>query len=282
MVTKRVGLIGYPVEHSVSPAMHNAAFETLGLIDWHYELLPTPPESLVERIAALKTEGFVGANVTIPHKQGVMPLLDRVMMAARGIGAVNTIFIEEGRSEGHNTDSVGFIMDLNAHQVDYHGKRALVLGAGGSAHAVVLGLANAGVEVVVMTRREQAAWEMREQLRRGVSAALRIVVKPLATLAEVAPTVDLIVNCTPLGMHPNTNSTPWETDAPIPAMAVVYDLVYRPQETRFMREAKTAGARAIGGLGMLIYQGAAAFELWTGQTAPLEVMRAAAEKQLGI
>ncbi|MBI5930311.1 MAG: shikimate dehydrogenase [Chloroflexi bacterium] len=273
---KRLGIIGWPVEHSLSPAMHNTAFAALGLTDWHYELLPTPKEELATRIENLMGEGFVGANVTVPHKQAVMPLLHNITLAARGIGAVNTILIEEGRTEGYNTDSPGFMLDLAAQGVEVAGKQAIVLGAGGSAHAVVLGLANGGAHVTVVARRDNAAWELRNNVRRGVSKQLEIDVQSQSALAKIAPTADVIVNTTPVGMWPKVDESPWPANVPIPSGAVVYDLIYRPIETTFMQQAVAAGARAIGGLGMLVYQGAAAFELWTGQQAPVEVMRAAA------
>lgn len=278
--TKKVGLIGFPVEHSLSPAMHNAAFTELGMHEWHYDLLSTPKEELELRIKSLGEAGYIGANVTLPHKTAALSYVDRVMMAARGVGAINTIVLHEGKLEGHNTDSVGFIMDLQAHGVAIHRKRALVLGAGGSAHAVVLGLANAGANVTVMARREDSAWQLREKVRRGVSFSLRIEVQPLTALAKVATQVDLIVNTTPAGMFPQIEESPWPAGVPIPSHVFVYDLIYRPRETLFMRQAQEAGAKAIGGLGMLVYQGAAAFELWTGQVAPVEVMKRAVETQL--
>jgi shikimate dehydrogenase len=277
----KVGLIGYPVEHSVSPAMHNAAFAHLGMDDWHYELLPTPPAELPQRIAALKAEGYVGANVTVPHKQAVIPLLDRVGMAARGVNAVNTILRNEaGQLEGHNTDTPGFILDLEAHNVEVAGKHALVLGAGGSAHAVVLGLANRGATVTIINRTEHNAWQLREDVRKGVSRQFRVNVQPQKSLQTVLNDADLIVNCTPLGMWPEVNASPLPDDVQLKADSIIYDLVYRPAKTRLLEQAEQAGAQAIGGIGMLIYQGAAAFELWTGQTAPVEVMRKAALQAL--
>lgn len=278
-MTKKVGLIGYPVEHSLSPTLHNAAFAALGL-DWHYELLPTPRAQLADRIRQLRDEGYVGANVTVPHKQTVMPLLDNVALAARGVGAVNTILIEDGRTEGHNTDSPGFILDLEAQGFLPQKKHALVLGAGGSAHAVVLGLANRGATVTVMARRDRAPWLLRENVRKGVSYNLDVRVRTLSEMQSALDEVDLIVNCTPVGMWPEVDASPLPDEMKIRPDSVVYDLVYRPAKTRLMQQAEAAGAQAIGGLGMLVYQGAAAFELWTGQTAPVEVMRQAAQSVL--
>ena len=179
---KKVGLIGFPVEHSVSPAMHNAAFTHLCL-DWHYDLLPTTLEDLPQRVKQLHSDGYVGVNVTVPHKQNIMPLLDNVALAARGTQAVNTVLIDEnGRTEGYNTDSPGFVLDLEAHDVQVAGKHALVLGAGGSAHAVVLGLANRGATVTIVNRSDHNAWQLRENVRKGVSYQLNVMVQPLGAL----------------------------------------------------------------------------------------------------
>jgi shikimate dehydrogenase len=276
----QVGLIGYPVEHSVSPAMHNAAFQELGMKAWQYDLLSTMPESLSERIETLRREDFAGANVTIPHKQTVMEHLDVLVLAARAVNAVNTITIEDGQLVGHNTDSAGFLLDLEAHDVSVYGKHALVLGAGGAAHAAALGLSNKGATVTVMSRREQAAWDLRNNLRRGVSRQLNINVQPMNALHRVAAELDLIVNCTPVGMHPKPEQSAWPVDIAFPEGAVLYDMVYRPRQTLLMKQAQAAGLTVIGGLGMLVQQGALAFELWTGKTAPVPVMYRAAENAL--
>ncbi|MCI0713821.1 MAG: shikimate dehydrogenase [Chloroflexi bacterium] len=276
----RVGLIGYPVEHSVSPAMHNAAFQHMGMSDWHYDLLLTPPETVKERIASLRGGDFAGANVTIPHKQAVMEHLDVLVLASRAINAVNTITIEDGQLVGHNTDSAGFLLDLEAHGVPVYDKHALVLGAGGAAHAAALGLSNKGATVTVITRREQAGWDLRNNLRRGVSRQLMIHVQSMSALSKIAPDVDLIVNCTSVGMYPNIEKSIWPEDVLFPHGAVLYDMVYRPRQTLLMKQAEDAGMTVIGGLGMLVQQGALAFELWTGQEAPVDVMYQAAENAL--
>lgn len=278
-MTQKVGLIGYPVEHSVSPAMHNAAFVALGL-DWQYDLLSTAPDQLEARIRNLEDEGYKGANVTVPHKQAVMLFLDNVALAARGVGAVNTILIEGGRIEGHNTDAPGFILDLEAQGFSTPHTHALVLGAGGSAHAVVLGLANRGATVTVIARRDDMAWQLREDVRKGVSYNFDVRVQSLSSLQKALDEADLVVNCTPVGMWPQVDASPIPDALNIRSDSVVYDLVYRPAKTRLMQQAEAVGARAIGGLGMLVYQGAAAFELWTGQQAPVEVMREAAQAAL--
>ncbi len=279
--TQLIGLIGWPTSHSVSPAMHNAAFAELGL-EWCYVPLPVatePAERIGEALTGLRALGLRGANVTVPHKQAVMPYLDQRSPAAQAIGAVNTIRIEpDGALFGDNTDARGFVADLRDHGVDPTGQRVLVLGAGGSARAVVYGLAEAGASRIAICNRgvdraQTLAAEM--QLHFPTCA---ISAHPLTeTVADMAPTTDLIVNTTSLGMTPNIATSPWPDDVSFRVDQTVYDLVYNPPETRLLQKAAAEGAQTIGGLGMLIWQGALAFELWTGQVPPVKTMRAAAE-----
>jgi shikimate dehydrogenase len=278
--TNLVGVIGWPVSHSVSPAMHNAAFAALGL-DWCYVPLPVPvapADRIGEAVRGLRALGLRGANVTVPHKQAVMPHLDRLSPAAEAIGAVNTIVVEpDGSLLGDNTDAPGFVADLREHGIDPAGKRVLVLGAGGSARAVVYGLAEAGCRSVAIANRTvdraaQLAAEMEAHFP-AVPIAAHALPAAIATLAAEA---DLIVNTTSLGMTPNVDTTPWDEGVPFHRGQVVYDLVYNPPQTRLLRKAADDGATAIGGLGMLIWQGAIAFERWTGQQPPVDKMRRAA------
>ena len=278
--TNIVGVIGWPVSHSVSPAMHNAAFAALGL-DWCYVPLPVPldpPERIGEALRGLRALGLRGANVTVPHKQAVMPYLDRLSPAAAAIGAVNTIVVEaDGSLLGDNTDAPGFVADLRDHAIDPGGKRVLVLGAGGSARAVVYGLAEAGCRSVAIANR---TLERAEQLAAEMGAhfpAIPITAHALpAAVAALAADADLVVNTTSLGMTPNMETTPWDERVSFRSGQVVYDLVYNPPQTRLLRKAAEDGAQAIGGLGMLIWQGAIAFERWTGQQPPVDKMRRAA------
>lgn len=280
---KRVGLLGWPAEHSLSPVMHNAAFKALGMDDWEYDLLPTPPNELEVQVKGLAAKGYVGANVTIPHKQTIIPFLNSVAVAARGVGAVNTLLIENGRIEGHNTDVVGLRADLEANGIQLHGLKVLVLGAGGAAHAAVLSLANAGAQVTIINRHSQRAWDLYRDVRRGVSSNFNVSVQEMSSLAKIAPTVQLIVNCTSAGMAPHyTDSSPWPANVAFPEGVTVYDMVYRPAMTLLMRQAQDAGAKVIGGLGMLVQQGAASFQLWTGKEPPLEVMMTAAREALSL
>jgi shikimate dehydrogenase len=311
--TQLIGLIGWPVAHSFSPAMHNAAAAAAGL-DYVYVPLPVRPEDVVTAVPALPTLGFRGVNVTIPHKQAVMPLLNEIDPAAAAIGAVNTIVVEIGRLEterletgdyatarlpdyqttrlpdypttrppdypttGYNTDWSGFLADLTALGVPVVGRDCLVLGAGGSARAVVYGLMTAGARVQVLARRVEQAQELVAALETGFLGEIRFLkYRSLAELdtAVSATTAPLIINTTPLGMSPNINSTPWPDALPFPDGAFVYDLVYNPRQTKLMQQAQAAGCGAANGLGMLVHQGALAFQLWTGVMPDVAVMRSA-------
>ena len=274
-----VGLIGWPVGHSVSPAMHNAAFAALDL-PWCYVPLPVAPEPAArigEAVRGLRALGLRGANVTVPHKQAVTPYLDELTAAAQAIGAVNTIIVQDdGRLVGDNTDAPGFVADLRDHGVDPTGQRMLVLGAGGSARAIVYGLAAAGARTITIANRTLArAEELAAALQPDFPAIPLAACAMPADLAHYATQSDLVVNCTSLGMTPNAEGLPWQPDLPFCADQTVYDLVYNPRRTRLLAQAERDGARAIGGIGMLIWQGAIAFERWTGQQPPVEIMRAA-------
>ena len=319
-MTLRTGLLGYPLGHSVSPAMHNAAFQALGL-DGRYDALPTPPEQLAATVAGLAAAGYRGVNVTIPHKQAVMPLLDELSDAARAIGAVNTIVISpvnanpvneihrlntqrpvrawesaplpapEGASRvqpgisipgagatlrGDNTDWLGFLHPLDAAGFELRGKSALLLGAGGAARAVVYALVQRGLAHLAIWARTPARAAELAHHAQSLSSPLTIPHSPLT----IPHSPDLIINTTPLGMWPHVDASPWPADLPFPAGALAYDLVYRPERTRFLQQAEAAGCATQGGLEMLAVQGAAAFELWTGQRPPLAVMMAAARAAL--
>jgi shikimate dehydrogenase len=279
--TNLVGVIGWPVSHSVSPAMHNAAFADIGL-DWCYIPLPVPTEPaerIGEALHGLRALGLRGANVTVPHKQSVMPHLDWLTPAAQAIGAVNTIRVEaDGQLSGDNTDARGFVADLRDHGVDPAGKRALVLGAGGSARAIVFGLAEAGcVSITILNRSVDKAHDLAMDMR-ALFPFCRLSGHAMPDeIAVLAQEAEIIVNCTSLGMTPNVEGLPWDENISFRPGQVVYDLVYNPPQTRLLQKAATDGAQAIGGLGMLIWQGALAFERWTGQLPPVAVMRAAAE-----
>jgi shikimate dehydrogenase len=274
--TNLVGLIGWPVEHSVSPAMHNAAFDALHL-PWRYDLLPTPPDEVEARLKGLASKGYRGVNVTVPHKQAVMLYLAGMSDAARAIGAVNTIVVQPDGLIGHNTDGDGFLAALREGHFEPAGRRALVLGAGGAARAVVYGLLQAGCAIAIHNRTPKRAARLVCALRdMGFEAAAA------GALSELdLASFDLLVNSTSVGMWPEMEGSSWPDTLPLPAKWTVFDLVYNPPETRLLARARAAGLQAIGGLGMLVHQGALAFEMWTGCVPPLDVMRRAAQSALG-
>ncbi|MBX3055068.1 MAG: shikimate dehydrogenase [Anaerolineae bacterium] len=294
--TQLLGIIGWPVAHSFSPAMHNAALADLGL-NYVYVPLPVQPEVVVTAVPALPALGFRGVNVTVPHKQAVMPLLDEMEDAARAIGAVNTIVVDRNplsvnrepitdyglpitdyasRMKGYNTDWSGFLADLGERGVAVDGRDCLVLGAGGSARAVVYALAKSGGRVQVVARRPEQAGELAVALRPYAGDVAARSTHDLAAIA-VTLTAPLIVNTTPLGMTPHPEASPWPDGLPLPPGAFVYDLVYNPRETAFMRQAQAASLPTANGLGMLVHQGARAFELWTGHRPNVKLMRAMVE-----
>lgn len=257
----KVGVIGWPIEHSLSPAMHNAAFAALGMTDWHYDKMAIPPDIVRQSLKEFRDHNFIGLNVTVPLKQAVMPFV-KSDAVAKAIGAVNTIDFR--KNLGTNTDASGFMDDLAAHGVEVAGKRVVVLGAGGAARAAVYGLSQAGAEVVVVNRTPERA----ERLLQDVQSSGRAL-----SLEDVSGlSFDLLVNATSVGMSPKTDESPWPDDLPFPQGIAVYDMVYRPARTHLMERADEAGCRVIGGVGMLVRQGAAAFRLWTGVEPPIDVM----------
>jgi shikimate dehydrogenase len=278
--TRLAGVIGWPIAHSMSPAMHNAALASLGL-DWCYVALPVEPGRVGEAVRGLLALGFGGANVTVPHKQAVMAHLDRVSPAAQAIGAVNTIVIRDDWLLGDNTDWLGFLASLREEKFDPAGRRCAVLGAGGAARAVVYALASVGAAVTVYNRTAARAESLVGDLAASLPDAT-LHVRPLAALDEIGAETDLLVNTTPLGMWPEAAASPWPATLPLPPRLTVCDLVYNPQQTSLLAQAQAAGAGAIGGLGMLVHQGAVAFEMWTGHRPPVQVMRQAALRQLSI
>ncbi len=267
----RLYLLGYPLTHSRSPEIQNAALQKAGLNDWRYELLPTPPEALPQAVARIRRADCAGGNVTIPHKESVIPLLDALTPAAQAIGAVNTLFKRDGQLWGDNTDAEGFWLDLCHAFGDLPAGEALLLGAGGAARAVAYALARRGWRVTVAARRAVQA----ETLCADLTPVARSALRPLALDAIPSAIGNrkskivnhqsplLIVNCTPVGMHPHVAASPWPEGVPFPAGARLYDLVYNPEETQLMREARAAGLPAVNGLGMLYAQAALAFRRWT-------------------
>ncbi len=269
-MSARLGIIGHPVAHSLSPAIQGAALRAAG-VDATYDRWDTSPDSLAARIAALREPDYLGANVTIPHKQAVLPMLDEVAPLAAGIGAVNTIVNDGGRLTGHNTDGGGFVAALREAGFAPLGKSFLLVGAGGAARGIAFALRQAGAGALAISNRTAA----RAQALAGAVGAEAVPFE-----ASPAP-YDCVVNCTSAGMHGSgaEGTLPCDPAAAGPATLIV-DIVYAPEETPFLRAAHKAGLPTLGGLPMLIHQGALAFELWTGHPAPLDAMREAARAAL--
>lgn len=266
--TRLLGVIGWPVNHSLSPAIHNAAFVALGM-DWAYVPLPVPPGRARAAVAGLAALGFRGANVTMPHKDEVAACVDDTDADAELLGAANTVVVApDGTTAGHNTDAPGFARFLTDDAgFDPSGRTALLLGGGGAARACALALARGGAARIAVAARTAS----RADAIRAIAAPLGAEVLGVAFDDATGLAADVVVNATPLGR----SGEPLPHPPFRPGMLAV-DLLYRPAVTPFLREAKAAGAHAFGGLGLLLHQAALSFELWTGRPAPLEVMSAAA------
>ena len=281
-MARKLGIFGYPIGHSLSPVFQQAALDHYE-IDARYEAWETSPADLGAAVARLRGCEYLGANVTVPHKVEVMAHLDEVDELARLIGAVNTIVKHGERLIGHNTDAGGFVESLRrAGGFDPKGRRALLLGAGGAARAAAFALARGGAsELVIANRTLERAVALAAELGGACRGVTAIHLADATSLGEAAAGADLVVNSTTVGMR----HTPEQDASPLPSGTlgcgcVVYDMVYNPARTPLLAQAELAGATAVGGLSMLIHQGAAAFELWTGKRAPLQVMFDAAERAM--
>lgn len=269
----KLGLIGYPVSHSLSPKIQNAALKACGL-EGEYSLFPIAPDNmqgLKELLDRVRSGEITGLNVTIPHKQNVIPFMDELTLTVQAIGAVNVIYMRDNKLIGDNTDASGFFVDLNKFlttETQRHGElNALVLGAGGSARSVVYALSNNGWHVTIAARRIEQAQQLASQFE-GVNAM------EINFQTFQPSNFKLIVNTTPLGMTPNVDQSPLPENLSLPSNIFVYDLVYNPRETKLVREARSQGLQATTGLGMLIEQAALGFELWTGHQPPKDILYA--------
>ncbi len=268
--TFKLGLLGYPLSHSLSPQLHTAALASCGL-DGGYSLFPIPPEGkqeLQNLLNRVRKSELHGLNVTIPHKQTVIEFLDELTPTAQAIGAVNTIYLRDDKLIGENTDAAGFLSDINRFLWETQSqivnrKSAIVLGAGGSARAVVYALLNDGWDVTISARRIEQAQGLATSFTQYAVRSMSLTNLPLSTFY-------LIVNTTPLGMTPNVNSSPLPENLSLPSNAFIYDLVYNPRETKLVRDARAQGTSATTGLGMLIEQAALSFKIWTGHNPPRE------------
>jgi len=280
--TKLLGIIGDPVEHSLSPAMHNAAIADLQL-DYVYLPFPVQPDRLADALHGFAAIGLVGFNATIPHKQAIMPLLDEITPAAQAIGAVNTVWRSDRGWSGTNTDITGFIAPLKP-WTDWRDRPVILLGNGGAARAVVAGANQLGCTTVQVVGRN--AEKVTEFVNSWQDSPLTVQISghTWAELTDLLPHAGLIVNSTPIGMYPHTAASPLsdELAALIKPQAIAYDLIYTPSPTQFLQQAHQQGATIIDGLEMLVQQGAAAFEIWTGQQPPIATMRKVLRDRLGL
>jgi shikimate dehydrogenase len=276
-----LGLIGWPLEHSLSPQIHQAALRKLGLRG-SYRLFAIKPNNILDIAISDLLEHVVsgelkGMNVTLPHKQSVLPFLAALTPAAASIGAVNTIYMEKGLLKGDNTDADGFLNDL-AQLPLAENSPALILGAGGAARAVVFSLLKAGHPVTIAARNPIKAQGLADSFNNIANTPIQVLPLEAPAFKQVSKKINLVVNATPLGMFPRNETCPWPADLPLPAEACIYDLVYNPVDTLLVRRARQSGLPACSGLGMLVEQAALAFEIWTGTTAPRAVMRQAAQR----
>ena len=278
--TKVCGIIGDPVEHTMSPVMHNTAFKELG-IDYRYVSFRVRQEEVGKAIEGMRSLDIRGLNVTIPHKVAVIPFLDKLDPLAETIGAVNTIVNDDGVLTGYNTDATGFLQALRGKGVEPAGKKIVILGAGGASRAISFSLAERDTYLVILNRQLELAWA--ENLARRISQLFEKEVKAMVlndkNLEVVLEWADILVNATSVGMSPDVDGTPLPARLLKPGQAV-FDIVYNPIKTRLLREAEVAGAQTIGGLDMLVWQGALSFEKWTGQQAPFDLMKKEAVKAL--
>ncbi|MBA7478031.1 Shikimate dehydrogenase (NADP(+)) [subsurface metagenome] len=269
--TKICGIIGDPIEHTMSPVMHNAAFKNKG-VDYVYLAFRVKKEELSKAIEGMRALNIRGLNVTIPHKVAVIPFLDELDHLADKIGAINTIVNNDGVLKGYNTDATGFLQALRERGIEPKGKSVVILGAGGASRAISFILAEKGSSLVILNRtwnKAKICTDRISEIFQREATALKLNRENLAAALSKA---DILVNATSVGMSPNIDETPVTSDLLRPNL-VVYDIVNNPIKTRLQREAEVVGATVISGLDMLVWQGALAFEKWTGLKAPIRVMR---------
>jgi shikimate dehydrogenase len=276
--TQFCGVIGNPVEHSLSPAIHNAAFRKLGL---NFVYLAFRVEAIGDAIKGFRALGnFRGASVTIPHKVAAVPFLDSIESTARHIGAINTIVAAGGTLTGYNTDATGALRALRESGVPVKGQRVVMLGSGGAARAIAFALGTEpGIEhLTILGIDEQERAALAKDLRSKTGMAVQESLLDEGMLQKVLPDTHVLIHCTPIGMSPKVH----ETSVPAPLLhagLTVMDVVYNPRDTRLLKDAKVAGCRVIPGLEMFLHQASAQFELWTNQAAPTDVMRAVLESR---
>jgi len=273
------GIIGDPIEHTMSPVMHNAAFQKLGL-DFVYLPFQVKKEELGQAVAGMRALNIKGLNVTIPHKVAIIPFLNKLDPLAEKIGAINTIVNNGGVLTGYNTDATGFLQALLEQGVEPEGKTTVILGAGGASRAISFILAERGAHLVILNRQSGRAEDLSRRIAQVFEKEITALALGEQNLADVLARADILINTTSVGMSPDVDKTPVPAKLLKPGL-VVFDIVYNPAKTRLLREAEAAGAKTINGLDMLVWQGALAFEKWTGRKVPLDLMKREAIKALG-
>lgn len=276
--TKVFCVIGDPIKHSLSPIMHNAAFKHLGL-DAVYVAFNVKRENLEGAVKGVRSLGIAGVNVTMPHKTAIISHLDEVDQEARFVEAVNTVLNIEGRLVGFNTDGVGALRALKENGLDPKGKKILLLGAGGAGKAIAFQLAREAEELRILNRNGYKAKQLADKLEKTFHKKILGEHLSQTTLNEWIKDADVLINATSVGMHPNDEQTPVDREQLRPELTVM-DIVYNPVETRLLKEAKSLGAKVVYGVEMLIFQGAASFEIWWKRPAPVDVMRKAVMNKL--
>ncbi|WP_218596907.1 shikimate dehydrogenase [Chroogloeocystis siderophila] len=279
--TQLLGVIGHPVEHSLSPVMHNAAIAHLKL-DYAYLPLSVKPEALTAAVAGFAAINLKGFNVTIPHKQAILPLLSEISDVAQAVGAVNTVWRQGDTWAGTNTDVVGFLAPLQDINCDWNSAVALILGYGGAARAVVAACAQLGCPTIHVIGRNLQKLQQFYASWHDADISSKLQVHTWDKLPQLIPQATLLVNTTPVGMHPHTEASPLSVAEMmlLSSNAIAYDLIYTPRPTQFLQQAEKQGAMTIDGLEMLVQQGAAALNIWLQQSVPIDIMRQALQQQL--
>ncbi|MBP1045672.1 shikimate dehydrogenase [Enterococcus sp. BWM-S5] len=275
--TRLIGLFADPIRHSVSPMIQNTALQALE-IDAVYLAFELGEERLTQAIDSIRALDMLGANLSMPHKMAAVPMMDELSEAAKLVGAINTIVNENGKLTGYTTDGTGFMRSLKDQEIDIIGKKMTIIGAGGAATAIIVQAALDGVkEIAVYNRRDEFFEKVKEKLiyiEKNTDCSIHL--HDLTEQEELTKDIlesGLLVNATGVGMKPNLDASPIEDFTMLRADLPVYDVIYTPRETRLLKEAKARGAKTMNGLGMLLYQGAAAFELWTGKEMPIEKVK---------
>jgi shikimate dehydrogenase len=281
---KKITVIGYPIEHSLSPVMHNAALVAVGLdTEFIYEKLKVHPDEIVEFVDKIRAREIYGSNVTIPHKKAIHDNVDKLQTDAMLVGVANTVYFENGKVCATSTDGLGCIKALEEEGVSVKGKNILMLGAGGAARAITFALGQNNANVTVLNRTSESAKKLVEEVNEKLNGDFKF--GNLDEIDSILTNSDICINCTPVGMKNHAEGETLVTAEQFICAKkdlVVMDLVYNPLKTKFLENAKKAGCKTVYGLGMLVHQGAVGFKIWTGKDAPIEVMRSALKEHLGL